>query len=86
MKMPLSSWWWRFHIGQALNSLWETRHDHKIYTAPCVHDENGLAQRGWRTIVTMKDSMLINSSLPNGFWTEAMETANYLQNRLPDQN
>lgn len=56
------------------------------YTAPYVHDKNGLPQRGWRTIDTMKDSMLIDSGLPNGFWTEAMETANYLQNRLPDQN
>lgn len=53
------------------------------YAAPYVHEENGLAERGWRTIVTMKDAMLIDSSLPNGFWAEAMETANYLRNRLP---
>lgn len=26
--------------------------------------------------------MLINSGLPNNFWAEAMETANYLCNRL----
>ncbi len=31
----------------------------------------------------MKDSMLIDSGLSNGFWAEAMETANYLLNRLP---
>ena len=48
-----------------------------------MHKENGLAEREWRTIVTMKDSMLINSGLLNGFWAEAMETANYLQNRFP---
>lgn len=48
------------------------------YAAPYVHEENGLAERGWRTIVTMKDSMLIDSGLPNGFWAEAIETANYL--------
>lgn len=53
------------------------------YTAPYVHEENGMAERGWRTIVTMKDSMLIDSGLFNGFWAEAMETANYLRNRLP---
>lgn len=53
------------------------------YAAPYVHEENGLAERGWRTIVTMKDSMLIDSGLPNRFWAEAIETANYLRNRLP---
>lgn len=44
-----------------------------------MHKENGLAERGWKTIVTMKDSMLVNSALPLEFWIEAMETANYLQ-------
>ncbi len=53
------------------------------YAAPYIHEENGLAERGWRTIVTTKDSMLIDSGLPNGFWAEAMQTANYLRNRLP---
>ncbi len=48
-----------------------------------MHEENGIAERGWRTIVMMKDSMLIDSGLPNGFWAEAMETANYFRNRLP---
>lgn len=37
-------------------------------------------------IVTMKDSMLIDSGLSNGFWAKAMETANYLQNRLPTRS
>ena len=34
----------------------------------------------------MKDSMLIDSGLPNGFWAEAMEAANYLRNRLPTKS
>lgn len=29
----------------------------------------------------MKDSILIDNSLPNRFWIEAIETANYLRNR-----
>ena len=56
------------------------------YAAPYVHEENGLAERGWRTIVTMKDSMLFDSRLPNGFWADAMETANYLRNKLPTKS
>lgn len=31
----------------------------------------------------MKDSILIDSSLPDRFWVEAIETANYLRNKLP---
>ena len=30
----------------------------------------------------MKDSLLIDSGLTNQFWAEAMDTANYLRNRL----
>ncbi len=51
-----------------------------------MHKENGLAERGWRTLVTMKDSILIDSGLPNGFWTKAIKTANYLYNRLPTKS
>ena len=56
------------------------------YAAPYMHEENGLAERGCRIIVTMKDSMLIDSGLLDGFWAEAMETANYLQNRFPTKS
>ncbi len=52
------------------------------YTASYIHEENRLAERGWRTIVTIKNWMQIDSGLINGFWAEAMKTANYLQNRL----
>ena len=53
------------------------------YATPYLHEENGLAEQGWRTLVTMKDALLIDSELPIDFWAEAMETANYLRNRLP---
>ena len=33
--------------------------------------------------MTMNDAFLIDSELPIDFWAEAMETANYLRNRLP---
>lgn len=56
------------------------------YATPYIHEENGLAEQRWRTIVTMKDSMLIDSGLPNNIWAEAMETANYLRNRLPTKS
>lgn len=48
-----------------------------------MHEENGLVERGWRTIATMKDSLLIDNGLLLEFWTETIGTANYFCNRLP---
>ena len=56
------------------------------YGASYMHEENSLAERGWRTIVTMKDSLLLDSGLPLDFWAKAMDTANYLRNRLPTKS
>lgn len=53
------------------------------YATPYLHEENGIAERGWKTLVIMKDALLIDSGLPINFWAKAMTTANYLQNRLP---
>lgn len=52
------------------------------YAAPYIHEENGLAERAWRTISTIKDTMLVVAGLPNKFWAEGMDTTNYLKNRL----
>lgn len=48
------------------------------YAAPYMHKENGLVERGWQTIVIIKDSLLLDSGLPLDFWAEAIDTANYL--------
>lgn len=48
------------------------------YAVLYMYKENGLAKQGWRIIVTMKNSMLIDSGLSNGFWSKAIEIANYL--------
>lgn len=53
------------------------------YVGLYMHEENGLAKQGWRTIVTMKNLMLIDSGVPNAFRAEIIETANYLYNKLP---
>lgn len=34
----------------------------------------------------MKDLMLINNGLHNNFWVKAIDTANYLQNKLPTKS
>ena len=70
-------------ISAALKSFCEKRSITIGYAAPYMHEENEIAERCWRTLATMKDSLLIDSGLPVNFWTEAMDTANYLRNRLP---
>ena len=46
------------------------------YEAQYMHKENGLAEREWRTIVTMKDSLLLNNRLLLDFGARAMDTVN----------
>lgn len=52
------------------------------YATLYMFKENRLANKNWRAIVAMKDIMLIDSNLLNNYWAKAMETANYLYNRL----
>lgn len=66
-----------------LKEFCETRGITIKYAAPYMHKENGLAERGLKTVMTMKDALLVDSALPPEFWAEAMDTANYLRNRLP---
>ena len=52
------------------------------YAALYIHKKNGIAERCWRTLATMKDLLLIDSGLPVNFWAEAMDTPNYFRIRL----
>jgi len=53
------------------------------YSVPYISEHNPVSERAWRTLRTAKDAMLLDSKLPNRFWAEAMDTANYVRNRLP---
>ena len=48
-----------------------------------MHEKNSIAERCWRTLVQMKNSLFIDCRLPNQFWAETMDIAKYLQNGLP---
>ena len=73
-------------ISIQLRVFFEKREIVLKYATLYMHEENGLAERGWRTTVTMKDSLLLDSGLPLDFWAEAIDTANYLRNRLPTKS
>lgn len=54
-------------------------------TAPYTPQQNGVAERKNRTLKEMVNSMLSYSGLSEGFWGEAMLTACYLLNRIPNK-
>ena len=45
--------------------------------------ENRMAEQCWRTLATIKDSILISSDLAINFWAETIDKVNYLHNHLP---
>lgn len=53
------------------------------YVTSYIQKENRLAEQKWRTIVNIKDAILIDNNLPNRFQVEEIKMANYLWNRLP---
>lgn len=55
-------------------------------TVPYTPQQNGVAERMNRTIVDMTRCLLIQSGLPEMYWAEAVNTANYLRNRCPSRS
>ena len=53
-------------------------------TPPYSHESNGIAERYNRTVITATRSML--TGLPLASWAEAVATAVYLRNRLPNRS
>lgn len=52
-------------------------------TAPYTPEQNGVAERGNRTIMERVRCMLLDSGLNASFWAEPASTAVYLMNRVP---
>lgn len=51
------------------------------FTAPYSPQQNGVAERKNRSLMEMARCMLTDSGLPKSLWAEAVNTANYIQNR-----
>lgn len=51
-------------------------------TAPYSPQQNGTAERKNRTLIEMARCLLLDAKLPKTFWGEAVNTANYIQNRV----
>jgi len=54
-------------------------------TAPYTPQQNGVAEGKNRTLIEMVNAMFSKSGLSEGFWGEAMFTACYILNRVPNK-
>ena len=52
------------------------------YTVPYCPQQNGIAERKNRSLVEMSRCMLAEANMNYTYWGEAVNTANYIQNRL----
>lgn len=48
------------------------------YITLYLNKQNSFAKKGWKILVIMKNSLLINIGLSSNFWAKAIEIANYL--------
>lgn len=71
------------YIGKSITSLLNGEGIQTQFTAAYSPQQNGVAERKNRSLVEMARCMLLDARLPITFWAEAINTANYLQNRLP---
>ena len=55
----------------------------QTFGGPYTPEQNGIAERSWRTVVEMARTMRLYAALPLDMWGEALNTAVYILNRLP---
>jgi transposase InsO family protein len=55
------------------------------FTVGYCPEQNGIAERKNRTLVEAARTMLIEAKLPRNHWAEAVNMANYIQNRTVDE-
>lgn len=70
------------YVNKELKSYFQEEGIEHQDTVAYSPEQNGTAERKNRYLVEMTRCMLIDAKLPNKYWREAVNTANYLQNRL----
>jgi hypothetical protein len=59
---------------------------HHVTSAPYCPQQNGRIEREMQSVTNMARIMLLASRLPKKSWSEAIKTAVYLKNQLPNSN
>lgn len=73
------------YIGSSMVELLNSEGIQTQLTAPYTPQQNCVAERKNRTLVEMARCMLLDAKLSTTFWAEAVNMANYFQNRLPSR-
>lgn len=71
------------YTSDSFENLLKTMGIHHQRTISYTPQQNGVAERKNRTLVEMAKCMLLDANMDKKYWAEAINTANYLCNRLP---
>ncbi|GKB35288.1 retrovirus-related pol polyprotein from transposon TNT 1-94 [Tanacetum coccineum] len=69
--------------NREMNQFCEMKGILRQFSVARTPQQNGVAERRNRTLIEAARTMLADSKLPTTFWTEAVNTACYVQNRVP---
>ena len=75
----------REYVNKSLTSFLSSRGIIHDTSAPYSPEQNGLAERYNRSIISMVRPMLFSGGGPLKLWDEAVKTAVYLKNRMPSR-
>ena len=56
------------------------------HSIPYTPQQNGVAERKNKSLKEMETCMMEDKALPPKFWSEAINCASYIQNRVPHKN
>ncbi|GJU00314.1 putative ribonuclease H-like domain-containing protein [Tanacetum coccineum] len=68
--------------NRIMNQFYEMKGTKREFSVARTPQQNGVAERKNRTLIEAARSMLFDSKLPTTFWTEAVNTACYVQNKV----
>ena len=71
------------YVNKELREFFQSEGIIHEMSPPYSHESNGIAEQFNRTITTMARAMLSNGNLPLSLWSEAINMAVYLKNRIP---
>lgn len=69
------------YMSERLLSFLKSEGIQTEHTAPYTPEQNGVAERKNRSLIEMARCLLTDANLPYFLWAEAVNTANYIQNR-----
>ncbi|XP_051163516.1 uncharacterized protein LOC127282958 [Leptopilina boulardi] len=71
------------YVNQDLQNYLKNKGVKLQYTVSYSPQQNGVAERKNRSLLEMARCMMLDANLEKKYWAETVNTANFLQNRLP---